>query len=233
MKKIITLVVLFITFSFSSCDVIKNVGSNILTQGDAISGVKELLSMGSNLQNGAFSKDALMAAILPKDVNSVLQKLQQLGLGGQVDKFTNNLTNAVTETATKSGPIFLYGIKQMTIVDAITIVKSGGTAATNYLKTTIGDSLHNAVTPVMRTALNQYNIADEWDKLIGPAKILLGNNAKLNVNLDYLLAGVVTNSMFDKIGEQEIAIRTNAAARTTPTLQKVFGTDWNKTGITQ
>jgi hypothetical protein len=33
--------------------------------------------------------------------------------------------------------------------------------------------------------------------------------------------------MFSKIAEQEVAIRTKAEARTSPTLQRVFGKTWN------
>ncbi|MBP9740298.1 MAG: DUF4197 domain-containing protein, partial [Chitinophagaceae bacterium] len=165
--------------------------------------------------------------ILPKDVNTVLQKLQQLGLSKDIDKFTNTLTNAATQTATNSIPVFVDGIKKMSITDAIGIVKNGGTAATDYLRTSTGENLKNTVTPIMKTALDQYNVTKEWDKLVGPAKLILGNKVNLNLNLDNLLAGVVTNAMFSKIAEQEVAIRTKAEARTSPTLQRVFGKTWN------
>ncbi len=82
----------------------------------------------------------------------------------------------------------------------------------------------------MKTALDQYNITKEWDKLVAPAKMILGNKVNLNLNLDNLLAAVVTNAMFNKIAEQEIAIRTKAEERKTPLLQKVFGNDWNNSG---
>jgi len=33
--------------------------------------------------------------------------------------------------------------------------------------------------------------------------------------------------MFNKIAEEETAVRTTASARTSPLLQKVFGRNWN------
>lgn len=215
--------------TFSGCDTLKGIANNILNERDAITAIKEMLTIGAN-GNALISKDALMSAILPKDVNTVLQKLQQLGLSKEVDKFTNTLTNAASQTATNSIPVFVNGIKQMSITDAIGIVKNGGTAATDYLRSKVGDSLRTAVTPVMKTALDQYNITKEWDKLVAPVKLVLGNKVQLNLNIDNLLAGVVTNAMFSKIAEQEVAIRTKAEARTTPALQRVFGRDWNNNG---
>jgi len=75
--------------------------------------------------------------------------------------------------------------------------------------------------------LNEYKIVQEWDKLVGPAKILLGNKIGLNLHLDNILAVMLTNEMFKKIEQQEIQIRTNAQARTSATLQRVLGKDWN------
>ncbi len=229
MKRILTLLALSTTLLFSGCDSLKNIASNILNERDAITAIKEMLTIGSN-SNALISKDALMNAILPSEVNNVLSKLQQLGLSKDIDKFTNTLTNAATQTATNSIPVFADGIKQMSIADAIGIVKNGGTAATDYLRTKIGDSLRRAVTPIMKTALDQYNITQQWDKLVAPAKLVLGNKVQLNLNIDNLLAGVVTSAMFSKIAEQETAIRTKAEARTTPALQRVFGRDWNNNG---
>lgn len=230
MKRILIVMLVSSSMLFSSCDTIQKIASNVLTEQDAINGIKELLTIGSN-GNALISKDALMSAILPKDVTTVLQRLQQLGLSKDIDKFTNTLTTAASQTATNSIPVFVSGIKRMNITDALNIVKNGGTAATDYFRNTIGTELRTTVTPIMKTALDQYNVTKEWDKLVAPAKMVLGDKVKLNLNLDNLLAGVVTNAMFNKIAEQEVAIRTKAEARTSPTLQKVFGRDWNNNGV--
>jgi hypothetical protein len=228
MKRILTLLALSSTLLFSGCDTLKSIAS-VLNERDAAAAIKEMLTIGAN-GNALISKDALMNAILPSEVNNVLNKLQQLGLSKDLDKFTVTLTNAAAQTATSSIPVFADGIRQMSILDAIGIVKNGGTAATDYLRGKIGDSLRRAVTPIMKTALDQYNITQQWDKLVAPAKLILGNKVQLNLNLDNLLAGVVTTAMFNKIAEQEVAIRTKAEARTSPTLQRVFGHDWNNNG---
>ena len=233
MKKIIYSLMLATTFLFSSCDSVKSIASNLLSEADAANAIREALLIGSQNgtaslgQKGSFSRDVLLAAILPENLQGVVRTMDQLGLTSQLNRFTTTLDNAATETVTRSAPIFVNGIKQITIRDAISIVKNGGTSATDYLRRSVGDTLRNAVAPIMRTALNDYKIAQEWDKIVAPVKAVLGSKAKLNIGLDNILAIMITNQMFKKIEEQEINIRSNAAARTSTTLKRVFGKDWN------
>jgi hypothetical protein len=58
-----------------------------------------------------------------------------------------------------------------------------------------------------------------------PAQTLAGN--KVNLDLANLMAGMVSEKMFQKIEEKEVQIRAQSAARTTPLLQKVFSRNWN------
>lgn len=234
MKKLFLPLFAAITMGLSGCSTLQTL-SNYLSEADAVNGIKEALTLGANMgannlgQKNSFSKDVLLAAVLPQGAQQVIQVLDKLGLATEFNRFTNTLDNAAVDAALKSAPIFVDGIRRMSIRDAITIVKNGGTAATDYLRSKVGDSLRNAVTPVMRTALNEYSIVQQWDKLIGPAKLLLGSKASLNLDLDHILAVMLTNEMFNQIQKQEINIRTNAAARTSSTLQRVFGKDWNAT----
>lgn len=232
MKRIIIAIFVICSMGLSGCSTLQSL-SNILSEADAASAIKEALIIGSNFganslgQKGSFSKDVLLSAILPQEAQKVVQTLERLGLASELNRFTNTLDNAAIDAASKSAPIFIDGISHMSIRDAIGIVKKGGTAATDYLRRTVGDTLRGAVKPIMRNALNEYKIAEEWDKLIGPAKLLLGNKLGLNLNIENILSVMLTNEMFKKIEQQEVLIRTTAKERTSSTLQRVFGKDWN------
>ncbi|MDB5231703.1 MAG: hypothetical protein JWN76_2508 [Chitinophagaceae bacterium] len=116
----------------------------------------------------------------------------------------------------------------MSFADAIYIVRNGGTAATDYLRSSVGSELRLAVRPVMQQALAQYNVNQQWEKLTQSVRGVLGN--RLNLDLANLMAGLVTEAMFQKIADKEIQVRQNAYARTTPLLQRVFGRTWNTNG---
>ena len=231
MKTVKLFILTLAIVQFISCNTLKSLQGG-LTDQEAVDGIKDLLSMGSQYggdvlgKSGAFSKETLMSAMFPPELQKVASTLQTLGLSKEVDHFTATLGKATEESATKSVPIFLSAISHMRIKDAFGILKNGNTAATDYLRTTIGDTLRRAITPTMNTALDEYKLASEWNKLITPAQLIVGQ--KVNLDLGNLMAGMVTGAMFNKIQEKEIEIRSHAEARTTPLLQKVFSKDWSK-----
>jgi hypothetical protein len=213
----------FILPTSFSCSTLR---SYTLTEQDAAAAIRQLLQLGaqSNMQ-GAFSKDAVLAAIFPEPLRKTLNTLQQLGLTNEIDRFTTTLTTAAEQTAIRSVPIFVSGISNMRLDDAMRIVKSGGTSATAYLRTNVGSELRSSIKPVMQQALAEYKLNEQWEKIIKPAKSLAGD--KLNLDLANIMAGIVSEKMFQKLEETEQQVRTNAAARTTPLLQKVFSKNWN------
>ena len=210
------------TFSCSS----SRLAGYTLNERDAADAIRQLLQLGtgSNMA-GAFSKETILSTIFPEPMKKALNTLQQLGLTNEVDRFTTTLSTAAEKTAERSVPIFVGGITHMRLSDAMRIVKNGGTSATDYLRANVGDTLRRAVTPVMKAALDEYKLYQQWDDLIKPAKAFLGN--KFNLDLANLMSGMVTEAMFQKIAEKEQQVRNDASARTTSLLQKVFSRKWN------
>jgi len=197
-----------------------------LTEADAAAAIRQMLELGARDGiNGGFSKDAVMATLFPEQLRKTLNTLQQLGLTNEIDRFTTTLTTASERTAERSIPIFVSAINNMSFTDAMRIVRNGNTAGTDYLRTSTGTELRRSITPVMQSALDEYKLNEQWNKIMKPAQALVGN--KLNLDLANLMAGMVTEKMFQKIEEKERQVRTDAAARTSPLLQKVFSRTWN------
>ena len=222
MKKILLPILLILVLSFGySCSTLRSLYT--LNETDAASAIRQLLSLGARDKNlsGAFSKENILATLFPEPVHNVLNTLNTLGLTNEIDRFTTTLSTAAEKSATASIPIFENSISNLKFSDAIRIVKSGGTAATDYLRTSAGDSLRSSIRPVMQSALDEYKLNEEWNKLVGPAKAIAGN--KLNLDLATLMAGAVSEAMFRKIAEKEALVRKDASARSTLLLQKVFG----------
>src|SRR3954453_8898311 len=178
MKKIFLPILSILLLSLTySCSTLRSA----LTQNDAASAIKQLLSMGArdNSIAGAFSKETILATLFPEPVHKVLNTLNTLGLTSEIDRFTTTLSTAAEKTATASIPIFENSISHMKFSDAINIVKSGGTAATDYLRASAGDTLRTSIRPIMQSALTEYKLVEQWNDLIKPAKALAGN--KLNL----------------------------------------------------
>jgi hypothetical protein len=224
MKKIfLPLLFAFVLPASFSCSTLRY----SLTEADAAAAIRQLLEIGTKEGSltGAFSKEAVMSTLFPEPLRKTLNTLNQLGLTNEIDRFTTTLGTAAEKTATASVPIFVSGINNMKFTDAIRIIKNGGTSATDYLRNSIGDTLRRSITPIMKTTLDEYKLNEQWEKIIKPAQALVGN--KLNLDLANLMAGLVSEKMFEKMEEKEKQVRSDASARTTTLLQKVFSKNWN------
>jgi Protein of unknown function (DUF4197) len=223
MKRIYALIFFALAITSTSCNTVKQ----LFSADDASGAIRELLSFGTQYggdllsKKNGLGKENILKSILPGDAGKILSTLETLGLSSEVTRLSSTLTTVAEKSAEKSVPIFLQGIKNMGFKDAVGIVKNGGTSATDYLRSSIGDTLRRSITPAINSGLEEYKLVSQWNNLVAPAKIFLGD--KLNLDLGNLLSGVVANMMFSKIAEKETAIRSKATERKTVLLQKVFG----------
>ncbi len=167
----------------------------------------------------------ILSTLFPEPIKRVLNTLNTLGLTNEIDRFTTTLSSAAEKTATASVPIFVNSINNMKFTDAMYIIKHGGTSATDYLRSSVGDSLRRSMRPIMQSTLAEYKLDEQWNKIIKPAQSLAGD--KLNLDLPTIMSGLVAEAMFRKIAEKETQVRTDANARTTSLLQQVFSKNWN------
>jgi len=210
------------TFSCSS----SRLGNYTLNEKDAATAIRQMLELGARESvTGSFSKEAIMGTLFPEPIKKTLQTLQQLGLTNEIDRFTTTLATASEKAATNSIPIFTKAITNMSFADAMRIIKTSGTPATDYLRSSSGAQVRTSITPVMKAALDEYKLVEQWEKIIKPAQAFTKD--RVNLDLPTLMAGMVSETMFRKIEEKEKQIRADAAARTTPLLQKVFSRSWN------
>jgi hypothetical protein len=205
-----------------SCSALKNA---TLSESDAAAAIRQMLEIGVKQGvQGSFNKDAIMTTLFPESMRKTLTTLQQLGLLNDLDRFTTTMATASEKTAERSVPVFVNTIQSMSIADAISIIKNGGTSATDYLRSHAGTELREAIRPVMKQALDEYKLTEQWDKIMKPAQSISGN--RVNLDLPNLMAGMVSLKMFEKIEEKEKDIRANQSARTTNLLKRVFSHNW-------
>jgi hypothetical protein len=223
MKKIYHYLFLFSVTALLSCNTFKQ----LFSADDAAGALREMLSFGTQYggdllgRKNGLSKENVLQSILPGELGKVLSTLETLGLSKEVTRFSSTLSTVAEKSVEKSIPVFMQGIKNMRFKDAVGIVKRGGTSGTDFLRSSIGDTLRKAITPGINSGLEEYKLASQWNELVAPVKMFVGD--KLNLDLGNLLSGYVANMMFNKMEEKEIAIRNKANERKTALLQKVFG----------
>ncbi|RYZ00773.1 MAG: DUF4197 domain-containing protein [Chitinophagaceae bacterium] len=227
MKKLFLpiLALLMLPFAWSCSS--SRLANYTLTEQDAADAIRQLLQFGTQggVNGNAFDRQNIINTVFPAQVAKVLNTASDLGLSKDLDKFTTTLSTAATASVERSVPVFAGAITGMRLADAISLVKGGGSSATEFLKTQTSSQLLTALRPVMETALAEYKLNTMWDDLTKPLKNT-GLGSRLNLDLSNLMAIAVRDAMFRKMAEKEAEIRTNAAARTTPLLQRVFGRSW-------
>lgn len=206
-----------------------NTGTPALSTAEIASGLKEALRIGT--QNGTgklsaadgFFSNAAVKILMPEEAKKVESTLRSIGLGSLVDKAVLSMNRAAEDAAKSATPIFVDAIKKMTITDALGILKGGDYAATNYFKDKTTVSLTNAFRPVIEKALTKVDATKYWNDVF----TAYNKFAAKPVNTD--LAGYVTErslaGIFYEVGQEELKIRKDPAARVSELLKKVFGSN--------
>jgi len=199
-----------------------------LTTGEVAEGLKEALIQGISKGADAVSqvdgyfKNPEIKIPFPPEVKKVEDKLRQIGLGNEVDKFVMTLNHGAEDAAKEAKPIFISAIKAMTIQDAWGILKGQPDAATQYLKRTTSDQLKTKFQPVIQNSLNKVNATKYYGDIVNTYnKLPLVED--VNPNLDEYATDKAIEGLFTMIAKEEKNIRRDPVARTTALLKKVFG----------
>lgn len=194
---------------------------------EIISGLKQALSMGAEKGAAAlaaedgFFKNELLKIMLPPEAQKVEKTLRNMGMGKQVDEAILSMNRGAEEACKKAAPIFTQAIKDMSVKDAVGILKGADTAATVYLKDNTSLELAQSFRPVIEESLKKVNATKYWESLVGSYnKISL---KKVNPDLVGYVTEKAMTGIFVQIAEEEKKIRRDPLARTTDLLKKVFG----------
>ncbi len=209
-------------------DAIMQGGSTGLTSTEIGQGLKEALRVGvdkgaskASALDGYFA-NALIKLTFPPEAQNVATKLRQIGFGKQVDQFELSLNRAAEGAAIRAKPIFWQAVTQMTIPDAVGILRGPQDAATQYLRKTSGQKLVTAFTPVIDSTLKSNNVTRYYADLVNTYN-RLPFVQKANPNLTSYATNRAVDGLFVLVAQEEQRIRQDPAARATDILKKVFG----------
>ncbi|HEY8780944.1 MAG TPA: DUF4197 domain-containing protein [Mucilaginibacter sp.] len=232
MKKTLLLIPSFIVFivltGYRPASHISNtVQPGIPSTPEIADGLKQALQQGTSKSadrlsavNGFFG-NAAVKILFPPEAKNAEKTLRDIGLNKLCDNVILSLNRAAEDAAKQAKPIFIDAIKRMTLQDATKILTGPKDAATQYFKHTTSAQLTLTFKPVIEKSLNKVgatkyysNAAKEYNKIPFVKKI----NPDIN---DYATQKAI-DGLFCEIALEELNIRKNIGARSTPLLQKVF-----------
>lgn len=205
-----------------------NSGGKGFTEQDAVNGIKEALVNGTGQSvtlvsslDGYWGNPDIKIPF-PQEAKEMENKLRAIGMGKKVDEFNESMNRAAEKAANEAKNIFIIAIKNMTVKDAINIVKGQNDAATMYLKNTTSPELNFKFQPIIKTSLDNVNATKYWSGLITAYnKIPLVK--KMNPDLPAYVTSKAIDGLFIMIAREELKIRKDPMARTSEILKKVFG----------
>lgn len=205
-----------------------NSKNNGLTEKDAADGIKEALVNGTgesvkqvSVLNGYWGNPEIKIPF-PTEAKEMESKLRTIGMGKKVDEFNESMNRAAEKAASEAKSIFLTAIKEMTVRDAVNIVKGTDNAATMYLKNNTSPQLIDKFQPIIKTSLDNVNATRYWSDLITIYnKIPMVK--KMNPDLPQYVTQKAIDGLFIMIAKEELKIRKDPVARTSELLKKVFG----------
>ena len=200
-----------------------------ITESEAAQGIKEALAQGVttavfnlNRTDGFFG-NAAYKLFLPPDAKKIENTLRDLGLGKQVDRAILQINRGAEDAVAFAKPIFADAIREMTLTEALNIVRGNDDAATQYFKQKTEQKLITAFTPSVQSSLDKVSATKYYGDIVNSYNKLPTTFNKVNPDLTSFVTGKAVDALFDQVAKEEANIRANPAARATDILKKVFG----------
>ena len=198
-----------------------------LSKDEVAKGLKEALIVGATnsaanaSKEGGFNKNLLIKIPFPKDAEKMKTTLIKVGMQSQVDKFEYALNEGAEDASNFAKEIFINAVKNMTITDAMAILKGGDNAATTYLKNQTSKELYAKFKPVVKNSIEKVNLTKYWSTL-SERYNAIPLTTKVNTDLEDYVTNQAIEGLFILIANEEKNIRNNPKARVSEILKKVF-----------
>ena len=158
---------------------------------------------------------------MPAEFQSAENTLRKIGLGNLTDDAIKSLNRAAEDAVKVATPIFVSAIKNMSITDAKNILMGQENAATTFLQTNTNAALYAKFNPVVQQSIGKVGADVAWNKIITKYNSV-PFITKINPDITDYVTQKALEGVFKMITVQEVKIRTDLKARTSPLLQKIF-----------
>ncbi len=190
-------------------------------------GLKEALSVGA--KNGVanvsrvdgYFGNQLIRIPMPENIKKTEKMLRKVGLGKEADAFILSMNRAAEKAAPQALSFFTDAVKEMTIPDAVGVLRGSDTAATDYLRSKTYDKIYGAFKPSVSSAMNDVGVTRSFKQMMDKARTI-PLLKKQSVDLDHYVTSKALDGLFVVVGVEEKKIRKDPAARVTELLRTVF-----------
>ncbi len=211
-----------------------------LSSDQMVKGLQEALAKGLQQaiaglgHDGGFLTNLNVKIPIPEKMQKVESALRAVNQQKLADDFVATMNHAAEQAVPEAGSVFADALKQMTIEDAKSILSGPNDAATQYFQKTTQTNLYAKFYPIVQKATEKTGVTAAYKLVmekaggaqgLGTVGNLLGSSVlgKESLDIDAYVTSKAMDGLFKMVAQEELQIRQNPVARTTVTLQKVFG----------
>ncbi|WP_460226566.1 DUF4197 domain-containing protein [Aurantivibrio infirmus] len=196
-------------------------------QAQLVQGVKEALELGSSRAatqlsaSGGYNNSSLYRIELPDNLQPITSRLRQFGLGGQLDQVEALMNQGAEKAAAEAEAVLVNAIRNMSVNDALGIVRGNETAATDYFRQQTEADLRARYLPIINESLQQIGFYNQYQSLLSTYNNLPISN-KPNLDLEQHVLVKSLDALFAQVAVEERLIRQDPVGRGTAIISSVF-----------
>jgi hypothetical protein len=199
-----------------------------LTSAESADGLKAALTQASNVAISQLGKaDGFLAnpevrIPLPGKLQKASKTARKLGLGKQIDGLETAMNRAAEAAVPQARELLVQSIRQMSVKDALGIIRGADNAATEYFRQSMSDKLTEKFLPIVSKATADVQLANQY-KTVATKASALGLIDSSDASLDSYVTRKTLDGLFLVMAKEEAAIRKNPLGQASALLRKVFG----------
>jgi hypothetical protein len=159
---------------------------------------------------------------LPEELRRVEKALRRYGLERYAEDFAESLNRAAEAAVPVAKPVLLAAIRDMSLSDAVGIVRGDDDAATHYFRAHTDAALRERLRPIVADATAHAHVTAAYKRLMKKAAFLEKAVEPGRLDLDAYVTRAALDGLYLLMAEEEQRIRRNPLARSTDLLKKVF-----------
>jgi len=159
---------------------------------------------------------------LPGKLQKAAKKLRKLGMSKQTDALELAMNRAAEAAVPEAKALFVDAIKQMSLADAVGLLRGPEDAATQYFRGAMSGKLTERFLPIVGKATQDVQLARQYNEVARRASSL-GLVDQKDADLDAYVTRKALDGLFLVMGREEAAIRKNPLGQANALLRKVFG----------
>lgn len=171
---------------------------------------------------GGYANNPALRIMLPSQLDTVTRTLRQFGMGQYVDQLEARMNEGAEQAAVEAKEVFLTTIREMTITDALGIVRGGDTAATHYFRTQTESTLRQRYQPIIRQSLEKVGFYEQYRLVLDVYNTLPVGN-RLNLDLEQYVLNQGLDGLFGRMADEEQLIRRDPLGRGSQMINAIFG----------